>query len=131
MAHYKTESLAEYHHIGDALAPKEIWNEIFPKLSIGMQDITMIVQEGPRDQFVVKPDQQRITVQPSAQIRQGVFLQMNDHHGLGAEGKPLKSAGDASQLTRKCWASTYKQSQEVFDRILLSALATQKGATAK
>jgi hypothetical protein len=30
MGHYKTENLSTYHHIGDALAPKGIWGEIFP-----------------------------------------------------------------------------------------------------
>ncbi|MGA9473666.1 MAG: hypothetical protein WBV36_14465 [Terriglobales bacterium] len=121
MAHFRTENLAVYHEVGDTLAPKDIWNSIFPNMFVGIQDLTMVVQEGTRDQFETKPNHRRVTIQPSAQVKQGIFLQVNNHHGLGVHGKPITNAADASLVTRKYWSLELDQSQEVFQRLLSEA----------
>jgi hypothetical protein len=124
-AHYRTENLSTYHRLGDVLAPKSIWNEVFPQQAVGLQEMTVSVQNGPREEMVAKPDLRRVTIQPSMQVLQGIYLRMNDHHGLDIEGKTLSSASGASALTRKHWSSTWEQSLEVFDRVLSLALATE------
>ncbi len=124
MAHFKAENFTLYHKVGDVLAPKAIWNTIFPNMNIGIQDLTMIVQEGMRDdQLEVKPNHRRVTVQPSLQIRAGIFLQINNHYGLGVTGRPLAAAGDASLVARKYWGPEFDQAQEVFQRLLSETIA--------
>ena len=125
MAHFKTAGFDEYHAIGDTLAPKTIWNELFPDLIVGMQDLTLIVQHGKREDVTI-PDIQRITIQPSGQIKNGVYLQMNDHHGLGIDGKPLKTAADASKVARKFWAESHQKTIELFDKIFERTLKAHR-----
>jgi hypothetical protein len=122
VAHYKTEDRTTYHRVGDVLAPKDIWNNIFPGKFNGLSDLTIVVQDGTRDNLAARPDLQRISVQPSMQVAQGICLIMNDHHGLDVDGKPLTTAAGASALTRKYWSATHERSLEVFERVLSLAL---------
>jgi hypothetical protein len=57
------------------------------------------------------------------QLAQGIFLQMNDHHGLDVDGKPLSSAAGASVVARQRWGATYEQTLAIFDRLLSLASA--------
>jgi hypothetical protein len=121
-AHYKTEDLATYHRIGDKFAPKRIWDQLFQGKAVGLMDLTLLVHEGNRDD-VVPPNQQRISLQPSQKVKQGIFLQLNDHHGTDLDGKLLTSADAASEVVRKFWAQTYTKSLELFKRILDMSIA--------
>ena len=116
-AHYKIEDLATYHRIGDRLAPKEIWKHLFKNKAVGLMDLTIVVNEGDRDD-VMPPNQQRITLQPSQKVKYGVYLQLNDHYGADLDGKLLTSAAAVSAVVRKCWAKTYSRSLDLFKSIL-------------
>lgn len=129
-AHYKIEDAAAYHRIGDTFAPKDIWNQLFKEKSVGLMDLTILVQDGKRD-GVALPDQQRITLQPSQKFKQGVFLQLNDHHGTDLEDKVLTSAAAASAVVRKFWAETYAKSLELFESILKLSVTEMAGLEQK
>jgi hypothetical protein len=73
--HFGVASPAAWHATGDALVPKEIWEDLveFPGTA------SVIIQgqrPGKYAGFV------QITVQPSSQMPQGVFVQYNDHYTM-------------------------------------------------
>jgi hypothetical protein len=78
--HYRCESEEQWHHIGNTLLPKPIWAELFPNDHIGMLTAqTRVTQPG--------DDKHRkdLSVQPSEQIPNGVYVGWNDHHVFGAD----------------------------------------------
>jgi hypothetical protein len=130
MAHYKVSNAAEYHHFGDVLAPKRIWREIFPEKAVGMADLTVLVEQGPRDAAdVPRLDNRRISVQPSLKVRPGLFLQINNHFGASVDGTPLSNAKSAASIVQSNWLSCYSESQGLFDRIVKSALDSKADET--
>ncbi|MGW3935926.1 hypothetical protein [Streptomyces phaeochromogenes] len=64
-----------WHAIGDALAPKEVWNGVLHLP--GMRSVGLM---GARDDGY--SGSVNVTVQPSAAVRPGVFVSINDHYTL-------------------------------------------------
>jgi hypothetical protein len=74
MVHFKAD-LKEYHAIGDALTPKNQWNGV---LNLpGMQSLAMT---GIRDDG--HGGSINVVIQPSAVLKPGVFVSVNDHYSL-------------------------------------------------
>jgi hypothetical protein len=73
--HVRMPSRKSWHRIGDLFAPKEVWGRslILP----GMRDVTVTS---------VRPDlysgELNVTLQPSATVKWGFFLAINDHYNL-------------------------------------------------
>ncbi|MFF3710020.1 hypothetical protein [Streptomyces phaeochromogenes] len=65
----------DWHAIGDALAPKEVWNGVLHLP--GMMSVGLM---GARDDGY--SGSINVNVQPSAAIRPGVFISINDHYTL-------------------------------------------------
>lgn len=122
---YKIGTLADYHKFGDVLAPKTIWNQIFPteNQSIGMNTLSIRVQTGSRDGNVSpNQDQRNITVQPSSKIRVGIHFQLNDHRDLTATKDDLTPAERAAKVISEDWQSSWTEANRVFDTVLSLAL---------
>jgi hypothetical protein len=62
-AHYKIGLISDFHKIGDALAPKNIWKELFPgeDRSAGMIDVTIVIEPFKRGDQPTTPDKKRLT----------------------------------------------------------------------
>jgi hypothetical protein len=73
VAHYRIDTEDNYHRIGDALAPKEVWHSLYPpdKHATGMADVTVVVNPGKRGETLQAKDRKQITVQPSSRVKQG------------------------------------------------------------
>jgi hypothetical protein len=71
--HAKTES--QWHAIGDALAPKSPWEDVMA--APGLLDLTIL---GYRND--AQAGRVQAQVQPSARVKQGVFISHNDHYDL-------------------------------------------------
>lgn len=122
MAHFKMEDFDTYHQIGDKLAPKDIWNDIFPERVAGLANLTILIQEGTRE-VTATPNNKRITVQPSNQVRPGLYLQINNHFEVDVAGVKLERAKVAAGVIKENWEHCLAESEELFDRIIRKALA--------
>lgn len=127
-AHYKLSDEADYHKIGDILAPKEIWRSLFPgeNESVGLMSLTMGVDPYKRDDKGKKiGDRKSFTVQPSGKVPRGVFFAVNDHHQIDDErrGKDVTSAEYAVKITDTLWQKTWDESMHVFASIIEQCLA--------
>jgi len=103
-----TEDL--WNRLGDRLVPKGDWNSLLKKP--GMQDVTV---EGNRTDGL--KGYLRVTVQPSAQVKFGVFIGVNDHYVLKAEEKETDGADKARTILSERWGESMKRSFEIAQEI--------------
>lgn len=126
-AHYRCESWAAFHAIGDRLAPKDAWGSFGadlmqshpdPELGKtrrrgGLRSITM--------EDSVRPDGARgairVTAEPSVRVECGLFVRLNDHFEID----DLKNPSGTSELL-KILSDKFDSSQSRFEAISLSIL---------
>ena len=126
LGHYKLSTEAEYHRFGDALVPKNIWNELIDVDNefAGVGDVTVRVQRGERYKSVTEPDHLNVQVQPSGRVKFGVFLSCNNHRESFARmpgGKPTAQA--ASGVIIEEWQALKLKAETIFDGLLNKASA--------
>ena len=122
-AHYKLPTTADYHKVGDVLAPKDIWLAHFPgeDRSAGMVDVTIVIEPSKRGEKPKTPDKKRITVQPSSKVTNGIYFSYNDHHEVLPENKKRSTVEWCTKLIEEHWQAVWEDSKRVFDGILDSA----------
>jgi hypothetical protein len=74
-AHFKCESIEEYHSIGHYFVPQAPWQDVFK--DSGMTRIEVSEKDRPEDTFEGLTS---IRIQPSRVIFPGVFINQNDHY---------------------------------------------------
>ena len=122
--HFKLASQEEYHKVGDVLAPKDIWNSLYPDESAGMEQITILFKRGTRDKPVDTKDEKRITVQPSRSLKFGVIVSLNDHHDVTTASEDnLTPAERVALIIDSQWELALKDAVGLFDKVLSMALA--------
>lgn len=127
-SHYKIADAQTYHRIGDTLAPKEIWNTIFPNHAAGVAELTIRIQQGSREKNESTLNEKRVTMQPSGKIKPyGTFLQINHHFGTALDDKPLQDASAAAEIVKKHWQPCFASSQELFGTIIEMASSEKNG----
>lgn len=123
MGHFKLPNEDTYHKVGDVLAPKDIWQSLYPDLSHGLADLTVRIQYAGRGEPITKKDERRITVQPSNKLKFGVYLAYNDHHDVTvANTNELSSAERVAIVIDTEWENSWKDAVRVFDGILSKAI---------
>jgi hypothetical protein len=124
LGHYKLASEDNYHRVGDALAPKDIWKALYPDEIPGLADLTVRIQRGSRGEPLRTKDEKRIAVQPSNKIKFGVFLSYNDHHDVSASDEDNLRPGErVATLVDSEWESSWQDAVRVFDGVLSKTLS--------
>lgn len=122
MAHYQILKEEHYHRIGDALAPKTIWNELFTNKnqSIGLETLVIRVDPFKRGDTPKESDLKRITLQVSNKIKQGIFFSLNDHHNIDSNqnNTPTSAADQIVLLLGQKWENTLHESTNIFDTVI-------------
>lgn len=127
MGHYRMSNEADYHKVGDVLAPKNIWKDLYPdgNDSIGVGDLSMRIQRGPRGQPTTK-DERRISLQSSTKLPCALYLAYNDHHEIAEDrDRNLTSAERAVEVINNDWEASHSDALRVFDGLISKALETQ------
>jgi hypothetical protein len=125
-AHYRLDRVQDYHKIGDVLAPKDIWTELYPgpDVNTGLGNLTIVVEPFKRDAAPTTRDRKQIAVQPSPQIKNGVLFSLNDHHEIVvSEQEKSTSAEIALRIVEQNWQTGWDEAKRVFDGTLERALA--------
>ena len=124
--HYKMPSMGAYHQVGDSLAPKKLWNELFPGRLAGMNDLIVRIQRGERSGKVETSDEIRITVQASGKISPGIHISYNDHQDLTrAEHQDYSPGERVARAIDEHWHASWRDSLRVFDGILTGTRESQ------
>jgi len=123
MAHFKISSEDEYHKLGDKLAPKDLWNKLYPEGSAGLAELSIRIQSTPRGELLKTKDEKRISLQPSNKFKLGVLLSYNDHHDVTvADEQDIRPAELVVSIIEKQWDAAWEDSSRVFDGLLSMAL---------
>ncbi len=123
LAHFKMASEEEHYRLGDVLAPKDIWNKLYPTEAVGTANLTMRIQPSPRGEPQKTLDEKRISLQPSPKFKFGVVLSYNDHHDVTeAAEQNLRPAELAASIIEKQWETAWQDSSRVFEGLLACAL---------
>ena len=135
LAHFKIDNIDDYHRVGDAFAPKKIWETVFTEkpLSFGMTDVAMRIAPFERGDLVTHEDEQRVTIQPSTRISNGVFTSINNHYSFSSvdaiskatpsKSTPSKSSSDwACTLIDSKWEPAWDEASQKFEALLRAAL---------
>lgn len=120
-AHYRLDTTDDYHKVGDVLAPKGIWEDLFDgEHSLGMADLVIKAQPYKRGDKPKNGDEKKIQVQPSNRVPSGVFFAYNDHHTFSQDNlvENLTPAEMAVRVLIDCWDKDMAESKNVFDRVL-------------
>ena len=134
MGHYKFSNVTEYHKVGDVLAPKDIWMQVFSSnaqetgsnedQAIGLANITIKIQPCKRDETPLTRDEKNITLQPSSKIRGGLLLSLNNHRDVSEQkDETLTAAEYAAQIIDQDWEEYNAESLKIFERTISLALA--------
>lgn len=133
--HYQLSNRDEYHKIGDVLAPKKIWEQVFPKKnqeadsgktqSIGLANLALKIQPCKRDEIPPTKDEKNIFIQASNIISSnGILLTLNNHRDVSKQTEDdLTSAERVARIISNDWESCNKESEEIFKHILSLVLA--------
>lgn len=111
--HFDLVSEDLWNVLGHRLVPKQDWNPLLK--SPGMQNL---VVQG------VRPDDLkgylRVTVQPSARIKYGVFIAVNDHYILKTDEKEADGADKARLILSEKWDESMKRGFDIAHAIVKS-----------
>lgn len=125
LAHFRLGTEAEYHKIGDVLAPKPIWNSLYPdRNAAGLANLTIRIQDAERGQTPRSGNEKRISVQPSGKVKFGVFLSLNDHREIiEPKDAGMTTAEQAAALIDSEWQNSWEDAVRVFDSVVSQALS--------
>lgn len=109
------DSEESWHKIGDALAPKTIWEKTLPRESIGMKQISITTSNLRNDSF---DGAINVSVFPNA--KKEVTFQVNQHINLFKDGNYLTDL--RTVLTEDNWNFYLSDSQKIINVSLAEAL---------
>lgn len=101
------------------LVTENRWNELGHRLVPKQDWAPLLVRPGMRTLVVegVRPDELkgylRVTVQPSAQIPYGVFIEVNDHYILKTEERESDGANTARLILSEEWDESMKRGSDI------------------
>jgi len=122
MGHFKLTTEAEYHRVGDVLAPKDIWATLYPDETAGLADLTIRIQRWTRGKPLKTKDEKRISVQQSNKFKFGIYLSYNDHHDVTTIVDDQTPAERVAIIVDNDWESSWTDAVRVFDGVLCMAL---------
>lgn len=122
--HFKLNSEDDYHRVGDVLAPKKIWNTLYPEHAVGLAELTILIQQGVRGKQSETNDAKRIAVRPSAKLKYGIQLSYNDHHDVRTTDDNTRPAERVAEIIDSQWELSWQDAIRAFDAVLSMALNT-------
>lgn len=108
--HFLMPSEKAWHDVGDRLAPKGPWEGILNRP--GMRNVTM--QSVREDSYKGNIN---VMVQPSVQVKPGVFIGVNDHYDFG-DLPPGTGCGPIVDAIEKEWDISLERSRKIANSLL-------------
>lgn len=123
MGHFKLANEDDYHRIGDVLAPKKIWQSLYPDDMSGLADLSIRIQHGNRGEKLESNDEKRIAIKPSDKFKFGVFQSYNDHRNISLDNEDdLRPAERVVRIIDSDWESSWGDAVRVFDGVMTMTL---------
>lgn len=107
--HFAMPSEDAWHLVGDRLAPKDPWNEFSNERRPGMKNLQILYASTSSE----KPST-TVSVQPSVQIKHGVYFEVNDHFAA-TKDNGLKFL---MEILQSRWEESQKNAERIARHIL-------------
>ena len=109
---YQLESERAWHALGDILAPKDAWREV-----LETPGMVRLIMQGKRtdslDGYV------QVRVEPSSEVRYGVFIEINDHYQLSERSNDVHTSSDlAITYLLEQWQTSMERSLHIAKKII-------------
>ncbi len=107
---YELHSEDEWHSLGDRLVPKEEWSRI-----LGNPGMETLVVRG-----MLKSEHQghlRIRVEPTTQVKNGLFIEVNNHYELQRDSESDSGTREAIEILSSDWSDVQKHSITIADAL--------------
>jgi hypothetical protein len=126
-SHFRLTSEAEYHKVGDVLAPKTIWNSLYSNNNaVGLANLTIRFEDAERGYLPRSGNQKQISVQPSTKLKFGVFMSLNDHREIKESGAVgTTTAEQAAAVADAEWQNSWDDAVRVFETVISQSLSTE------
>ncbi len=123
-AHFRIEDEAEWHALGDRLAPKELWEPIFASSgvdwktrkdgqSVGLRTMTVETHREEPKGYV------RLEVGPSVRVTpQGIYIGINTHFQLTTDQEQRANAFEAARVLGAHWEDTRMLEQHLVGKVM-------------
>ncbi len=108
--HWGVENEAVWHDFGHRITPKDIWKGILEKpglLSLTMQGVRTDSHNGCVN----------VKVEPSNQIRPGIYININDHYSVKEPEKVL-GCNEIMDILRTCFYDSTKRSDKIVSDLM-------------
>jgi hypothetical protein len=109
-SHFRMPTEEAWHAFGHRLTPKEPWAGVLKEP--GMRSLTM---EGLRPDNL--PGYIRVRVEPSANVRPGVFININDHYVV-REAEASRGCDEIIDILGREWKRSLDRSAEIVSLLL-------------
>lgn len=122
---FKLHSLEDYYLLGDVLAPKDIWDTLYPDepTSSGLGELMIRIQPVIRGEKLETKNEKQLKISPSKKIKIGALLSYNDHHDVSiADQNHQKPAEKVAEVIDNEWGVSWEDAVRVFDCVLTGAL---------
>lgn len=114
-------SLDEWHEVGHALAPKNIWQKISLIHDPGM--LSLVMQSNRKDEYEGKFN---VTVKPLFKKQNTVSVAFNNHIELKKNDNDLLTAEKACEVIEAEWEKSLSHSLKVATQLIQEALNNKK-----
>lgn len=126
IAHYKIYSVDEFHKIGDVLAPKNIWNSIYPESdsqSVGLHQVTLEINPFKRESEASVGNYKRVTLSRSDKLPHSIYFIFNDHNLITIEKNSMKTASEKLlEIVDSNWDTSQQEAKTLFSSVLHQAI---------
>ena len=108
--HFKMPSEEKWHGFGHLVAPKIPWRKIMNQPGL----ISLIMADTRKD----SPGYVRVKVEPSATVRPGIFIEVNNHYETGIDTPDKNGLHLLMDILKNSWNQMITHSQEIADNLL-------------
>lgn len=121
---YRFHDIDAYHKVGDALAPKRIWQQVVgdPDRAVGLEQLRITVQDGKRGEELKSPNSKTISVQRGGNAFT-IRMSYNDHHELLDLPKGTIATDAALEILKEQWQDQLQVASQTFSQIIELAVA--------
>lgn len=112
LAHFASADKDEWHKVGHALAPKDIWNEVLNDTGL----LHLVIREKPEGK-----NWTNVTVEPSIKVQPGIYFEVYDHYEV-EDSNASNGAETVVEILQDRWSASSERAGRIMQHVLRRTL---------